>query len=79
MFTGLAPADALSPLEGARNAVAAKRYRLRETDAPLGAVTFSAGLTLVEPDDTVSTAMARADRLLYVAKEDGRNCIHVDQ
>lgn len=79
MFTGLAPADALSTLEGARAAVAAKRYRLRETDAPLGAVTFSAGLTLVERNDTIGSAMGRADRLLYAAKEDGRNCIHVDQ
>ena len=79
MFTGLAPADALSTLEGARAAVAAKRYRLRETDAPLGAVTFSAGLTPVEPSDTIGSALGRADRLLYVAKEDGRNCIHIDQ
>ncbi|MGN6818821.1 MAG: GGDEF domain-containing protein [Sphingomonas sp.] len=79
MFTGLAPADALSTLEGARAAVAAKRYRLRETDAPLGAVTFSAGLTAVEPGDTIGSALGRADRLLYAAKEDGRNCIHIDQ
>jgi diguanylate cyclase len=79
MFTGLTPADALSTLEGARTAVAAKRYRLRETDAPLGAVTFSAGLTVVEPDDTIGSALGRADRLLYAAKEDGRNCIHIDR
>jgi len=79
MFTGLTPDDALSTLEGARAAVAAKRYRLRETDAPLGAVTFSAGLTPVAPDDTINSAMGRADRLLYVAKEDGRNCIQSDQ
>jgi len=79
MFTGLNPADALSTLEGARAAVAAKRYRLRETDAPLGAVTFSAGLTLVAPDDTIGSAMGRADRLLYAAKENGRNCIQSDR
>jgi len=79
MFTGLNPADALSTLEGARAAVAAKRYRLRETDAPLGAVTFSAGLTLVASDDTIGSAMGRADRLLYAAKENGRNCIQSDQ
>jgi diguanylate cyclase len=79
MFTGLTPADALSTLEGARAAVAAKRYRLRETDAPLGAVTFSAGLTQVAPEDTIGSAMGRADRLLYAAKEDGRNCIQSDR
>jgi len=79
MFTGLAPTDALSTLEGARAAVAAKRYRLRETDAPLGAVTFSAGLTGVQQGDTIGSALGRADRLLYAAKEDGRNCIHIDR
>jgi diguanylate cyclase len=79
MFTGLAPPDALSTLEGARAAVAAKRYRLRETDAPLGAVTFSAGLTQVAPGDTIDSAIGRADRLLYAAKEDGRNCIQSDR
>lgn len=79
LFTGLSPADALSTLEGARQAVGAKRYRLRETDAPLGAVTFSAGLTHVELDDSMGSAMGRADKLLYAAKEDGRNCIHIDQ
>ena len=79
MFTGLSPADALSTLEGARQAVGAKRYRLRETDAPLGAVTFSGGLTKVDDGDTRGSALGRADKLLYAAKADGRNCIHVDR
>lgn len=62
-------------LDNARLVVAGKRYRLRETDVPLGEVTFSAGLSAVRPDESFSDAFVRADRLLYAAKADGRNCV----
>jgi diguanylate cyclase len=78
LFTGLSVPDAFSTLEGARTAVAAKRYRLRETDAPLGAVTFSGGLTPVGAGDTLGSVLGRADRLLYAAKAAGRNHINID-
>jgi len=68
---------ARSTLDNARATVAAKRYRLRETDAPLGEITFSAGLTLVAAGESLGTSVGRADRLLYAAKNDGRNCVHV--
>lgn len=64
-------------LDNARAAVAAKRYRLRETDEPLGEITFSAGLTRVAEGESFGTSFGRADRLLYAAKKDGRNCVHV--
>ena len=35
--------------------------------------TFSAGMTILHPDDTVETAYARADAALYQAKQEGRN------
>jgi diguanylate cyclase len=78
LFSGLSVPDAFSTLEGARSAVAAKRYRLRETDAPLGAVTFSGGVTPVEPGDTLGSVLGRADRLLYAAKAAGRNQVKID-
>lgn len=62
-------------LDNARAAVAAKRYRLRETDEPLGEITFSAGLTRVVQGESFGTSFGRADRLLYAAKKDGRNCV----
>lgn len=77
LFTGLSLDDALSTLDGARAAVAAKRYRLRESDAPLGEVTFSAGLAAMTKGDTIGTLLGRADRLLYVAKAEGRNRVSV--
>lgn len=77
LFTGIDGARARGTLEDARIAVAAKRYRLRETDEPLGAVTFSAGLVAVTEQDSDRSAFGRADKLLYAAKNDGRNCVHV--
>jgi diguanylate cyclase len=39
--------------------------------------TFSAGLTEALPQDTKNSILQRADRALYAAKADGRNCIRV--
>jgi len=35
--------------------------------------TFSAGVESLTPGDTLSSALARADMALYIAKETGRN------
>lgn len=75
LFSGVGRQQALAILEEARKMVAAKRYRLRETDAPLGEVTFSAGLAEARPGEAGSDVFQRADALLYQAKEGGRNRI----
>ncbi|MDB5678796.1 GGDEF domain-containing protein [Sphingomonas bacterium] len=75
LFTGVTVDAAVATLDGARGAVAAKRYRLRETDAPLGAVTFSGGVSVHEAGEVMGSVMGRADRLLYAAKHAGRNQI----
>ncbi|MGK6318988.1 GGDEF domain-containing protein [Sphingomonas sp. DT-204] len=77
LFTDMDAGSARATLETAREQVATKRYRLRETDEPLGAVTFSAGLAPVAKGDTARAAFGRADRLLYKAKNEGRNCVRV--
>ncbi len=38
-------------------------------------VTFSAGVTEIAPNWTVEEAIAEADRFLYLAKAQGRNCV----
>lgn len=38
-------------------------------------ITFSAGVTLVGPDDTLTSAVARADEAMYRAKRAGKNCV----
>lgn len=78
LFAGVATDKAQHMLESAREIVARKRYRLRESDVPLGEVTFSAGLTAAGAAEEVGDVFVRADRLLYAAKADGRNQLRVD-
>jgi diguanylate cyclase len=73
LFTNVPLEQARAVLEHARGTVQTKRYKLRDNDAPLGEITFSAGLTPVEPGEMHQTAFHRADRLLYLAKHEGRN------
>lgn len=65
--------DAVATLDRARATIAAKRYKVRDDDTPLGAVTFSAGVVSVAPGEQFDSAFDRADGLLYAAKSDGRN------
>ncbi|MDT8759310.1 diguanylate cyclase [Sphingomonas psychrotolerans] len=78
LFTGVDLHAAHDILDTARVTVANKRYKLRESDAPLGAITFSAGISAANPGDGLSTVFHRADRLLYAAKTAGRNRLHID-
>ena len=77
LFAGVTLEAAQKLLEGAREEVARKRYRLRESDVPLGEVTFSAGLTMAGPGEKAADSFVRADGLLYAAKADGRNCVKI--
>jgi diguanylate cyclase len=37
-------------------------------------ITFSAGLSVLQPADTLHTLVERADQAMYQAKRSGRNC-----
>ncbi len=78
LFSGLELRSAREILDRARLAVSSKRYRLRETDAPLGEITFSAGLSPAQQGEVFGTVFHRADQLCYVAKNSGRNCVRID-
>ncbi len=69
LFDGLSPAAAADLLDRARADLAARDFRVRETDAPLGQITFSAGVARCTGD----SPLKRADNLLYEAKDAGRN------
>lgn len=69
--TDLIPATAI--LQAACAGIAAKRFRNRGTDCPLGKITVSIGVTAVRGGEDAVVALDRADRLLYTAKANGRD------
>ncbi len=73
LVKGLNVAEAARLLDRARASIAARRLRNRETDAPIGAVTFSVGVTTVRANETPEETTERADKLLYTAKAQGRD------
>jgi diguanylate cyclase len=57
--------------------LAAKKIVKRETGEEIGAITLSAGVSLVRLNDTQGSLVERADRALYEAKHEGRNRVYV--
>ncbi|WP_159872604.1 GGDEF domain-containing protein [Novosphingobium sp. 9U] len=65
--------EAAAIIEAARRSLSQKRFRVRETEQPLGLVSFSAGIAGGHgPNSLIAAA---ADARLYRAKEAGRNII----
>ncbi|WP_375601238.1 diguanylate cyclase [Sphingomonas sp. TZW2008] len=62
-------------VDAARSAVAARRFRSRETDTPIGSVTISGGIAFGTAADCREQLYAEADAALYRAKAAGRNRI----
>jgi diguanylate cyclase len=60
-------------LDGSRREMAARRLVNRETDQPMGQVTFSAGVARICDFEDASQALRAADEALYRAKHEGRN------
>lgn len=73
VFEGDVVEKAADVIEIARKTLTEKKFKLRETDEPLGVISFSAGIA--SGGGATSEIAARADALLYKAKEEGRNRI----
>ena len=73
LLSGMTLADAARRIDEARAAVAARRWQLRDQDAPIGSVTFSAGVVALRDNEGAEQALERADQLLYTAKDEGRD------
>jgi diguanylate cyclase len=67
--------DTVELLDDARRALGQRAFKLRETDEPMGAITFSAGVALVDEGAEWSNALNSADAALYRAKAQGRNMV----
>lgn len=72
LFRNVPLDEAARRIEHARCGVAARRLRVRETDEPIGVVSFSAGVAEGLAGDGRAALMARADAALYRAKDQGR-------
>jgi diguanylate cyclase (GGDEF)-like protein len=72
ILPGVGPAGARELAERLRVAI---QHGSAHGDLPK--VTISIGLAQVRPDDTADKLLARADAALYVAKEGGRNKVHL--
>ena len=63
--------EALIKMDRIRTAVAGTKFKFKEHQL---SITFSSGIASIREGDTASTLFARADKLLYEAKHNGRNC-----
>lgn len=60
-------------------ALRSKRLKHRETGILIECVTGSIGVSVLQEVDTADSWFDRADKSLYHAKQDGRNCVRCDQ
>ena len=65
--------NAVTVAERMREAVAKAPFDWEEESS---AMTLSAGVAQVGPDDSVTTLISRADTALYESKNAGRDCVH---
>ena len=69
-------AEGVALLDRAKAELGERFFKLRETDEPMGRITFSAGVVELPADPAgLELALAHADALLYQAKEGGRDTV----
>ncbi|PCG13753.1 MAG: GGDEF domain-containing protein [Sphingomonas sp.] len=72
LFDRIGLDEAAERIESARQAITARRLRVRETGELIGTVSFSAGVAEGCPGEGRAALMLRADAALYRAKDQGR-------
>ena len=77
LFDGMEAGAAAQLLDRTRLDLVSRQFKVRGTDAPLGEITFSAGVALC-CDRHGEGPLKRADKLLYQAKNGGRNQVAVE-
>jgi len=77
LFRGLTPPQAQKRLDELRERFSNRNFVNRQTDEPIGQITFSGGIADVFGHADPRAALKAADEALYRAKESGRNRIEV--
>ncbi len=77
IFNGVSPDAAHAIVDAARRDLKERKFRIRENNKPVGAITFCAGVVAMEGHD-LDRAMRDADVLLYKAKDAGRDLVLTD-
>ncbi len=75
IFEETSPEEAYEIIDAARLDLGARRITNKETGERIGAVTFSAGVSWLRKTGDVSVMLRTADRALYKAKGNGRDCV----
>jgi diguanylate cyclase len=73
ILPGRSLAEGIRAAESVRRSIDGKELRKRSTGVSLGRVTISLGVVTLQPDETATALLQRADRCLYAAKRAGRN------
>ncbi|MDB5673757.1 MAG: putative diguanylate cyclase [Sphingomonas bacterium] len=73
IFEDCTVGDAATIVDELRRSLGARRLINQATHEPIGYVTFSAGVAPLEPADSGTVSLKRADTALYAAKQGGRN------
>jgi diguanylate cyclase len=75
LFSGLCEDRAFELVDAARRDIAGRNIVKKETQEPLGSISFSAGISAFSIAKDSSNLLRIADRALYAAKANGRNCV----
>lgn len=77
LFEDMATDEAAEILDDTRALLAGRHFKLRDSDSPIGQITFSAGVARGVKTPS-GVPLARADALLYEAKNGGRNQVRFE-
>lgn len=75
IFEETSPETAYEIIDAARRDLCERNFINKETDESIGSISFSAGVAVLGEAGDVGHLLRCADRSLYKAKADGRNCV----
>ena len=75
IFEETTPEMAYEIIDAARRDLCERNFVNKDTDESIGNISFSAGVAVLGDNGDVGHLLRSADRSLYTAKAEGRNCV----